>query len=223
MIVFDCLRSIGDLFQWLDSRVPSRYQRLIAHPIFHPSPPIHFIFFQAVQPCSPHARHILLARRHHNARGGRSVTPSASNYFSHRCFEHSSHFYSVSKPSIQALDAVTACAGLAPSAVLNIEFVSGRGNARSQAMGGSRPSAHSQAGGGGTESWPSWIIRIGLTVIMLPFRAVGMLFGQEQRYDPLPQTPAAATSGGGIAPAGGASRAPARVGVGIGFGLGFRV
>ena len=51
---------------------------------------------------------------------------------------------------------------------------------------------------------------MGLTVIMLPFRAVGMLFGQEQRYDPLPQTPAAAASGGGIAPAGGASRAPAR-------------
>ena len=102
---------------------------------------------------------------------------------------------------------MTAFAGLTPSAVLNVEFVSGRGTARSQAVG---DSGRNQAGGGDAESWPSWIIRMGLTVIMLPFRAVGMLLGQGQRYEPLPQTAAAATSGGVTAPAGGASRAAAR-------------
>ena len=52
LIVFDCLRSIGDLFKWLDSRVPSRYH------ISHPCPPIHLIFFSGsttlFATCPPH-------------------------------------------------------------------------------------------------------------------------------------------------------------------------
>jgi hypothetical protein len=93
---------------------------------------------------------------------------------------------------------VIAFAGLVPSAVLNVEFAAGRGNSRSQgsASGVAVTSAGVGSGDGEIESWPTWIIRLGLTVIMLPFRAVGLLFGQPQRYEPLPQVPAAAASAG---------------------------
>lgn len=101
---------------------------------------------------------------------------------------------------------LTLLVGLAPSAVLNVEFQAGRINARSQAIAGSASSSGGHAVAGDAESWPSWILRVGLTFIMLPFRAVGYLFGQQQRYDPLPQAPAPAAGNA----AAGVGRAPAR-------------
>ena len=52
---------------------------------------------------------------------------------------------------------------------------------------------------------------MGLTVIMLPFRAIGMLFGQEQPYQPIPQAPAAsAASSGAASTVRGAGQTPVR-------------
>jgi hypothetical protein len=86
---------------------------------------------------------------------------------------------------------VTSLPGLVPSAVLNVEFLS-RGSV-TRSSGGA--TAGSAAGAGYPESWPAWLLRLGLTAIMLPFRLVGAFFGTQQTYEPLPQQSPAAGSG----------------------------
>lgn len=87
-----------------------------------------------------------------------------------------------------------------PSAVLNVEMISRGGGRQWQTSAGSGAAAAAAgAGSADGESWPSWIIRLGLTAIMLPFTLVQNLFAAPQRYEPLPQAPAAAGAARGAA------------------------
>ncbi len=199
----DFICSIGDLFLWLDGRVPSRW-----------CPPA------AVSCCLFHASNRSLASaftrqytlvRHLPATSyarGDSTTLEAAGESKATCAVDTS-------PSnfgllFKTCNVTFACTGLAPSAVLIVEFLAARGSAWTQgsASNCAAASARSPAANAVAESWPSWILRLGLTIIMLPIRAVGMLFGQQQSYEPLPQAPVAtagAASGVG-APRGAARR-----------------
>ncbi len=96
--------------------------------------------------------------------------------------------------------------GLVPSAVLNVEMISRGGGRQWQTSAGSGTAA-AGAGSADGESWASWIIRLGLTAIMLPFTLVQNLFAAPQRYEPLPQAPAAAGAARGAAGEAAQSRA----------------
>ncbi len=98
-------------------------------------------------------------------------------------------------PYVQASNTTTSCPGLSPSAVLNVEFPRGS-NSLSRSGSSARATGSAAAAAGPVESWPCWLLRLGLTAIMLPFRLVGRVVGAQQAYEPLPQAPAAESARG---------------------------
>jgi hypothetical protein len=137
---------------------------------------------QTIQALASHAGHVLSSQRLYHAGGC-------------RCRPCCRHLLSTHHLPRARTATVTLCSGLVPSAVLNVEFPPFGGSIVSRSSGGA--TAGSAASVGQAESWPAWLLRLGLTAIMLPFRLVGAFFGTQQTYDPLPQSAAAE---GGRAP-----------------------
>jgi hypothetical protein len=116
------------------------------------------------------------------------------------------------KPLLVLIVCLDLPSGLVPSAVLNVEMITRGGNRLWQTSAGSDAAATGtparSAAGGAAESWPSWIIRLGLSAIMLPFRLIQNMLAPPQTYEPLPQAAAVVARGTAGEPAHSRARPP---------------